>query len=106
MAQVKFVTAVKYNGVRYAAHTPFDVKDADVDALVRDGAIVIVAPVKSIDEMKVDDLKAYAEANNIDISKAQRRGDIIAAIKAAEESEDSGESEGSDDSGESEGSDE
>lgn len=101
MAEVKFVTAVKYNGDKYPAHTPFEVEDKDVEALVKDGAIVTVPPKAEegdkspLDSMKVDDLKAYAKSKNIDISKVTRRDDIIATIKAAEsgESEGSGESE-------------
>lgn len=90
MAQVKFVNKVKYNGVMYAAHTPFQVDDKDVDALVAKGAIVTVAPEggeKSIDKMKVDELKAYAEENGIDIAGLEKKSDILAAIKAAENSE-------------------
>lgn len=90
MAEVKFVTAAKYKGVSYPAHTSFAVDDKDVESLVKDGAIVTVAPEapkgldKSIEEMKVDELKAYAELNNIDIGKAQKKADILDCIKAAE----------------------
>lgn len=96
MAQVKFVNIAKYKGVRYPAHTPFEVDDNDVETLVKAGAIVIIpaesveggeAPTKTIDGMKVDELKAYAEEHNIDISGATKRTEIIAAIKAAKESE-------------------
>ena len=93
MAEVKFVNIVKYQGVSYPAHTPFKVRDEEVPALIKDGAIVIVPPkaepkaTKSLDAMKVDELKAYAESNNVDISAAQKKADIIAAIKAAERSE-------------------
>lgn len=93
MAEVKFVNNVKYKGVSYPAHTPFTVEDKDVEALVKDGAIVTVPPKtvknseKSFDDMKVDELKAYAESNNIDISKASKKADILAAIKAAERPE-------------------
>lgn len=93
MAEVKFTNTAKYKGVSYPAHTPFTVDDADIETLVCDGAIVIVAPKpvqssnKSIDEMKVDELRAYAESNNIDISDAHKKADIIAAIKAAKSAE-------------------
>ena len=94
MAEVKFVTIAKYKGVSHPAHTPFTVEDKDVESLVRDGAIVTVPPQAvpqssevSIDNMKVDELKAYAESNNIDIGKAQKKADILAAIKAATRSE-------------------
>jgi hypothetical protein len=95
MAEVKFFNAVKYKGVRYPAHTPFQVADEDVDMLVKAGAIVLVAPQakaakgegdedKSLDEMTVNELKAYAAEKEIDISKVEKKADILAAIKAAE----------------------
>ena len=97
MAEVKFVNAVKYKGVRYPAHTPFQVADEDVDSLVNSGAIVLVPPQvkeaesegeenegKNLDEMTVNELKAYAAEKDIDISKAEKKADILAAIKEAE----------------------
>lgn len=90
MAQVKFVNRVKYNGTWYAAHTPFDVKDEDVSTLVEKGAIVTIPAKekeKSIDDMKLDELKKYAEEHDIDISGIEKKADILAAIKAAESSE-------------------
>lgn len=90
MAEVKFVTNVKYNGVTHPAHSPFQVEDKDVPSLIKSGAIVIVPAKaeeseKSLDAMKVEELKAYAEENGIDISKAQKKADIIAAIKSAQQ---------------------
>ena len=41
MVRVKFPTEVKYNGVRYPAHTPFDVEDRDLDSIVKSGAFVL-----------------------------------------------------------------
>lgn len=96
MAKVKFANKVKYNGAWYDAHAVFEAEDKDVPALVSKGAIVIEPPKaaegseggeKSIDNMKLDELKAYAEEHNIDISGAERKADILAAIKAAESSE-------------------
>lgn len=90
MAQVKFANKVKYNGAWYPAHATFEVEDKDVAALVSKGAIVVVPPEdngKSIDNMKLDELKAYAEEHNIDISGAEKKADVLAAIKAAESSE-------------------
>ena len=97
MAEIKFVNAAKYKGVRYPAHTPFQVADEDVDSLVNSGAIVLVAPQtkaaegeggenedKTLDEMTVNELKAYATEKDIDISKVEKKADILAAIKAAE----------------------
>ena len=95
MAQVKFVNAAKYKGIKYPAHTPFEVDDKDVESLVCQGAIVTVAPAatddsgksgKPLNEMKVAELKAYAKANNIDITGVERKDDILAAIVAAQES--------------------
>ena len=97
MAEVKFVNAAKYKGVRYPAHTPFQVADEDVDSLVNSGAIVLVPPQvkeaegegeenegKNLDEMTVNELKAYAAERDIDISKVEKKADILAAIKEAE----------------------
>ena len=97
MAEVKFVNAAKYKGVRYPAHTPFQVADEDVDSLVNSGAIVLVPPQvkeaegegeenegKNLDEMTVNELKAYAAEKDIDISKVEKKADILAAIKEAE----------------------
>lgn len=41
MAKVKFVKAVKYDGVRFPAHTPFEVKDEELEAIKAAGAIVL-----------------------------------------------------------------
>lgn len=99
MAKVKFVNTVKYRGVRYPAHTPFTVDDADIDALVSKGAIVIESPApaedpnetnpsndakKDFDHMKIDELKAYAAENNIDINGLEKKAEILNAIKASE----------------------
>lgn len=95
MAEVKFVNAAKYKGVRYPAHTPFQVADEDIDSLVNSGAIVLVPPQakeaesegdedKNLDEMTVNELKAYAAEKDIDISKVEKKADILAAIKEAE----------------------
>lgn len=94
MAEVKFVNAAKYKGVRYPAHTPFQVADEDVDSLVNLGAIVLVAPqtraaeVESdninLDKMTVNELKAYAAEKEININGIERKADILAAIKATE----------------------
>lgn len=90
MAIVKFVNFAKYKGTFYPAHSSFEVADKDVESLVQKGAIVITPPDstdKSIDSMKVEELKAYAEEHSIDIKGIERKADIIAAIKAAENSE-------------------
>lgn len=95
MAQVKFVSRSKYKGVRYPAHTPFEVADEDVNELVKSGAIVTVPPapsvetldvkneVKKLDEMTVPELKAYAKEHDVDISGKDKKAEILEAIEAA-----------------------
>ncbi len=39
------------------------------------------AEPKSLDKMTVDELKAYAEANGIDLGDAKNKSDILEAIK-------------------------
>lgn len=45
------------------------------------------ADAKSIDEMKVDELKAYAAEHNIDLGKAKNKADILKTIQEAEAKE-------------------
>lgn len=49
------------------------------------GHTVVEAEEKktNVDEMTVDELKAYAAANNIDLGEATKKADILAAIKNA-----------------------
>lgn len=42
------------------------------------------ADAKSIDDMKVDELKAYAAENNIDLGEATKKADILKIIQEAE----------------------
>lgn len=45
------------------------------------------ADVKPIDEMKVDELKAYAAEHNIDLGEAKNKADILKTIQEAEAKE-------------------
>lgn len=45
------------------------------------------ADVKPLDEMKVDELKAYAAERNIDLGEAKNKADILKAIQEAEAKE-------------------
>lgn len=92
MAEVKFVNAVKYRGMRYPAHTPFTVANEDIEMLVALGAIVTVAPVinpepvgadDDLTYMTVEDLRKFAAAHDIDISKVGKKADIIETIRSA-----------------------
>ena len=51
------------------------------------------AEVKSLDEMKIDELKKYAEDNDIDIEGIKLKPDILAAIKKAESEKAKGQNE-------------
>lgn len=44
MAKVKFPNKVNYNGVRYDAHTIFEIDDADLKEMQEKGCFVIAAP--------------------------------------------------------------
>lgn len=44
-------------------------------------------PAKALDDMTVDELKAYAAEHSIDLAGLTLKGDILAAIKAAESQE-------------------
>ena len=64
MTTIKFDKAVKYNGVRYAAHESFKVDDADVDQLKKAGATVLATdPVipPSQPEVQADEEDSVAE---------------------------------------------
>lgn len=45
------------------------------------------ANAKPIDEMKVDELKAYAAEHNIDLGEAKNKADILKTIQEAEAKE-------------------
>lgn len=47
------------------------------------GHTVVEEAETNVDEMTVDELKAYAAANNIDLGEATKKADILAAIKNA-----------------------
>ena len=45
------------------------------------------ADAKPLDEMKVDELKAYAAEHNIDLGEAKNKADILKTIQEAEAKE-------------------
>ena len=45
------------------------------------------ADAKPLDEMRVDELKAYAAEHNIDLGEAKSKADILKAIQEAEAKE-------------------
>ena len=110
MTTVKFDKAVKYNGVRYAAHEVFRVDDADVAQLKQAGATVLSVEststaeqvndgaahdeepksVEDVAQLKQDlleytvaELVKFAEERGIDLQKRTRKAEIYNIIVAA-----------------------
>ena len=73
------------------ASLPDGIDQAQLDHLVAIGFIEPAddgqpddgQPAKPVGEMTVDELKAYAAENNIDLTGASKKDDILAAIQAA-----------------------
>ena len=74
-----FVMKNKLGNVQIVAKT-----ERRRDELISRGFVLAYATVKSLDEMKVEELNNYAAEHNIDISSAKNRAEKIAIIKAAE----------------------
>lgn len=64
----------------FKEHPGYDVKEIEVDTGAAEGA-------ESLDKMKVDELKEYANAHGIDLGDAKTKAEILEAIKAAEGAE-------------------
>jgi hypothetical protein len=109
MAKVQYNHSVKYHSAYKVAHTPFTVNDDDVEALRKEGAIVIGAMPKSpeiappadngqegtkteltdeellqlpLEEMTVAELTRFAALKEIDIKGISRKADILEEIQA------------------------
>lgn len=78
------------------APVPDGLADGQVERLAREGFILAdpepVEPSpdqdpepnpKRVEDMTVEELKAYAEAHSIDLGEATRKADILATIQAA-----------------------
>lgn len=113
MTTIKFDKAVKYQGLRYAAHEAFKVEDSDVEELKKAGATVlsvepIIPPqpeltcsgeegtddsldftvdVKKLKEdllsYTVADMIEFARANGIDLHKKTKKAEIYNIIVAS-----------------------
>lgn len=105
MYKVKFPVTVKYKRTKHPAHTVFEVEDADIQNLVKAGAIIIekpapvvTPPVDSAEDdtekdndtqetvtpnMTVADLTAFAESKGIDISGKTKKAEIFNTIVEA-----------------------
>ncbi|WP_134094077.1 hypothetical protein [Novosphingobium sp. PhB55] len=77
------------NGHDYARGDEIDLSEADAAGLLQMGAIsdgqLLPAKLEDLDSMKLDELKAVAEREQIDLDGATKKADIIAAIKAKRE---------------------
>ena len=105
MYKVKFPVTVKYKRTKHPAHTVFEVDDADIQNLVKAGAIIIekpapvvTAPVESDEDdakeatdtqetvtpnMTVAELTAFAESKGIDIGGKTKKAEIFNTIVEA-----------------------
>ena len=81
--------AMTDNGRDYARGDEIELSDADAAGLLQigaisDGQLPSIEP-EDLDAMKLDELKALAEREQIDLDGATKKADIIAAIKAKRE---------------------
>jgi hypothetical protein len=109
MYKVKFPVTVKYKRTKYPAHTVFEVDDADIQNLVKDGAIIIEKPAPVVEppveppvnteespdktennaevtvtpDMTVAELTAFAESKGIDITGKTKKAEIFNTIVEA-----------------------
>lgn len=113
MTTIKFDKAVKYEGIRYAAHEAFQVADEDVEQLKEAGATVLAVepvtppveepvsgedieqseePVSGEDiaqlkeallEYTVAELVKFAEEHSIDLQKKTKKAEIYNIIIAS-----------------------
>ena len=67
----------------------FETNDEALASKLKDLGHTVVgeADAKPIDEMKVDELKAYAAEHNIDLGEAKNKADILKTIQEAEAKE-------------------
>lgn len=61
----------------------FETDEKAVAEMLKELGHTVVEAEKEVDEMTVDELKAYAAENNIDLGEATKKADILAAIKNA-----------------------
>lgn len=105
MYKVKFPVTVKYKRTKHPAHTVFEVEDADIQNLVKAGAIIIEKPIPVVTppdnsseddtekdndtqetvtpNMTVAELTAFAESKGIDIGGKTKKAEIFNTIVEA-----------------------
>lgn len=64
----------------------FETNDADIAEKLKAAGHTVTgeADPKPLNELKVDELKAYAEEHNIDLGGAEKKADILKVIQEAE----------------------
>jgi hypothetical protein len=61
-------------------------EENDKDKLIAKGFKLIEEPKKkekTVDEMTIDELKAYAESKGIDLGEATKKAEILAVVKGS-----------------------
>lgn len=71
MAKVQFSKAVKYNGVRYPAHTPFEADDKDLKELKESGAFLLEEEKAAKPKPKKEEAKKEEKVTLKDVAKKQ-----------------------------------
>ena len=84
---ILLAAAVVGGAVRYPIEGPLTLQDDEADNLIDNGSAELAdidqedGVGDGLDDTKVDDLKALAEAEGVDLGEATRKADIIAAIR-------------------------
>lgn len=69
---------VRYKGETYKAGESFEVDEEHLPAIEQ--YVNVISESKPVEEMKLDELKEYAKAKEIDLGNATKREDILAII--------------------------
>lgn len=79
---------VRYDGITYPAGNVFSADEADVKSMLQ--LVTVIGESKdpegaekSVDKMKIDELKEHAALHEIDLGEAKTKPEILAVIKAA-----------------------
>ena len=73
--------AVVYGVIRYPVEGDFPVDNKEY-ARLKDGGFLVEEPDDGLDGMKLDDLKALALEEQIDLGEATKKAEIVAVIRA------------------------
>lgn len=90
---ILLASAVVAGAVRYPIEGPLTVRDEEADNLIENGSAELAEGLEDeddgdgLDKIRVDDLKAIAKSEEIDLGDATRKADIIAAIRLHREAQ-------------------